>query len=373
MVPGSGYWDKFKVMMAAKQLPDILRSDDDWVGEYFVRDQFMDLTDLVKKDIDTSKFFKDSWIPFMYKGKIYALPFKGDVVGMYYNNKLFKDDGRLRPEGRDHLRAVPRRGAEDDHAEGRQAVHLRLRDPHAVALPADLDLEGRRQPLRQGQDQVDAERPGGDRGPAGLHRPPQQVPRRPFGFGREGRGLRHAVQGGTPGDVGERQLGPAGLPRLAQGGHPRLRRRHAGQGPGEQPDPRDLRGVVDAVLRAEQDGGLGGHEVAQHRQGASDLPRQHRRASRSSRRSPTRTRSCGPTLPKTSRSSSRSWRRPRASPSSCCRAPRWTRKWNRDVEGLFLGTKTAKEAADTFVKDIQETINNEIQYRPYADVDTVTP
>ena len=98
MVPGSGFWDKFKVMMATKQLPDVLRADDDWVGEYFVRGQFLDLTPFVERDIDTSKFWADGWKPFMYEDKIYALPFKGDVVATYYNQDLFDEAGIPYPE-----------------------------------------------------------------------------------------------------------------------------------------------------------------------------------------------------------------------------------------------------------------------------------
>ncbi len=93
MVPGTGYWDKFKVLMASKQLPDILRSDDDWVGEYFVRDQFLDLTDLIKKEVDISKIWKDSWKAFMWKDRIYTLPYKADVVALYYNKKLTRESG----------------------------------------------------------------------------------------------------------------------------------------------------------------------------------------------------------------------------------------------------------------------------------------
>lgn len=96
---GAKFWDKFKVMLAAKTLPWIFRSDDDWVGEYFARNQFYDLTDLTERDLNKGDYFEESWKAFMYKGRVFGIPQNGAVVALYYNKNLFDEVGLPYPAG----------------------------------------------------------------------------------------------------------------------------------------------------------------------------------------------------------------------------------------------------------------------------------
>lgn len=96
---GAKFWDKFKVLLAAKTLPWIFRSDDDWVGEYFARNQFYDLTDLVERDLNKDDYFEESWKAFMYKGRVFGVPENGAVVALYYNKNLFDEAGLSHPSG----------------------------------------------------------------------------------------------------------------------------------------------------------------------------------------------------------------------------------------------------------------------------------
>jgi multiple sugar transport system substrate-binding protein len=372
MVPGSGYWDKFKVMMASKQLPDILRSDDDWVGEYFVRDQFMDLTDLVKRDIDTSKFFKDGWIPFMYKGRIYALPFKGDVVGMYYNNAMFKAAGVADPKAgiayEQFLAAARKMTTEKDgrpytygfgirtqwlypqtwiwraggHIFNKEKTKSILNEPAAVAgLQAYTDLRNK---------------------------------------------WKVAPSASTEKEEGSDTLFKAGRLAMWENGNWGLLAYRDSRKAGtlDFGVAMPVKGPANSLTRATYEG-WSMPSYAQNKEAAwevmkwlsTDKEPQTFLANiaalpiiKSIAYSDAFVRPDTPEdeqvfltiLEKTSRIS-----------EFLLQGAEMDSKWNRDVEGLFLGTKTAKEAADTFVSDIQETINNEIQFRPYADVDTVTP
>jgi len=96
---GGRFWDKFKVMMAGKKVPWIFRADDDWVGEYFARGQFYDLTELVARDLDRGDYFIEAWKAFVYKNRVYGVPFNGAVVALYYNKTLFDEAGLDYPSG----------------------------------------------------------------------------------------------------------------------------------------------------------------------------------------------------------------------------------------------------------------------------------
>jgi multiple sugar transport system substrate-binding protein len=91
------FWDQVKVIAAAGNLPDVMRLDDDWSGEHMIYGNVLDITDRVLKEINPKDFTIHSWIPFVYKGRIYGLPYDAAVDVIYYNVKLFKDAGLTLP------------------------------------------------------------------------------------------------------------------------------------------------------------------------------------------------------------------------------------------------------------------------------------
>jgi multiple sugar transport system substrate-binding protein len=372
MVPGSGYWDKFKVMMASKQLPDILRSDDDWVGEYFVRDQFMDLTDLVKRDIKTADFFADGWKPFMYKGKIYALPFKGDVVGMYYNNKLFKEAGVPDPKAgityEQFLAACQKMTTQKDGRPYTYGFGIRTQwlYPQTWVWRAGGSLfdKGKTRSTLNEAASV-----------AGLQAYTDLRNR-----------YKVAPSASTEKEEGSETLFKAGRLAMWETGNWGLLAYRDSRKAGtlDFGVAMPVKGPANSLTRATYEG-WSMPSYAQNKDAAwevmkwlsTDKEPQVFLANiaalpiiKSIAYSEAFVRPDTPEdeqifltiLEKTSRIS-----------EFLLQGAEVDAKWNRAVEGVFLGTKTAREAADAFVKDIQETIGNEIQYRPYADVDMATP
>ena len=68
------FYAQIKVLAAADNLGDVLRLDDDWTGEHMVYGNVIDLTDRIKKEIKLEDYFLQSWVPFVYKGRIYCVP-----------------------------------------------------------------------------------------------------------------------------------------------------------------------------------------------------------------------------------------------------------------------------------------------------------
>jgi multiple sugar transport system substrate-binding protein len=372
MVPGGGYWDKFKVMMASKQLPDILRSDDDWVGEYFVRDQFMDLTDLVKRDIDTSQFFADGWKPFMFKGKIYALPFKGDVVGMYYNNKLFKEAGLADPK------------AGISYEQFLTAAQKTTRDKDG--RPYTFGIGIRTQWLYP---QTWIWRAGGMLFDKGKTRSTLNEPAAVAGL-QAYTDLRNkykvAPSASIEKEEGSETLFKAGRLAMWETGNWGLLAYRDSRKAGtlDFGVAMPVKGPANSLTRATYEG-WSMPTYAQNKAAAWEVMKWL-----STDKEPQTYLANIAALPIIKKIAySEAFVRPDTPEDEqifltilektsrisefLLQGAEMDAKWNRDVEGLFLGTKTAKEAADMFVKDIQETINAEVQFRPYADMDMATP
>ena len=91
------FWAQVKVLAAADDLTDIMRLDDDWSGEHMVYGNVIDLTDRIKKEIKVEDIYLQAWLPFVYKGRIYGLPYDAAVDVIYYNKNHFKDAGLAEP------------------------------------------------------------------------------------------------------------------------------------------------------------------------------------------------------------------------------------------------------------------------------------
>lgn len=91
------FWPQVKVLAAADNLPDVFRLDDDWSGEHMVYGNVLDLTDRIKKEIKLEDYFLAAWQPFVYKGRIYGVPYDAAVDVIFYNKNHFRDAGLTEP------------------------------------------------------------------------------------------------------------------------------------------------------------------------------------------------------------------------------------------------------------------------------------
>jgi multiple sugar transport system substrate-binding protein len=372
MVPGSGYWDKFKIMMAAKELPDILRSDDDWVGEYFVRGQFMDLTDLVKRDIDTSKMWKDGWKPFMYDSKVYGLPFKADVVALYYNKDLFKTAGVAEP--------------------GRDFDFNRFLE---VAKKTTREKDGRPHTFGTGirtqwlYPQTWVWRSGGNIFNEGKTRSTLNSPEAIRGL-ETYVNLRHvwkvAPSASTEQEEGSETLFRAGRLAMWEAGNWGLKayREQRAAGTLDFGVAMPFRGPANSLTRATYEA-WSMPSYAKNKEAAWEVMKWL-----STDEKPQRFLAEIAAIPIIKEYAySETFNQPATQEDETVflriieessrisefllQGAELSNKWERNVEGLFLGNKTAKEATEAFVADIQKTIDAEKQFRPYANIDMKTP
>ena len=91
------FYSQVKVLAAADNLGDVLRLDDDWTGEHMAYGNVIDLTDRIKKEIKVEDYYLASWLPFVYKGRIYGMPYDAAVDVIYYNKIHFKEAGLAEP------------------------------------------------------------------------------------------------------------------------------------------------------------------------------------------------------------------------------------------------------------------------------------
>jgi multiple sugar transport system substrate-binding protein len=91
------FYAQIKVLAAADNLGDVLRLDDDWTGEHMVYGNVIDLTDRIKKEIKLEDYYLQSWVPFVYKGRIYGVPYDAAVDVIFYNKNHFKEGGLAEP------------------------------------------------------------------------------------------------------------------------------------------------------------------------------------------------------------------------------------------------------------------------------------
>lgn len=91
-IPGN-FYDKMKVLAAAGELPSIIRMDDDWTGEYMAYGFVHPLTDRIEANIDKADFFEEAWKPFLYKGDLYGIPYDAAGSMFFYNKNHFDEAG----------------------------------------------------------------------------------------------------------------------------------------------------------------------------------------------------------------------------------------------------------------------------------------
>ena len=88
------YWDKFMVLQACEQLPDVFYMGTEELTMY--KDKLLDLTDLIKQDSDKIKikdFYPQVMNAFQLNGRQYGIPKNFSTLVLYYNIDLFNKMG----------------------------------------------------------------------------------------------------------------------------------------------------------------------------------------------------------------------------------------------------------------------------------------
>lgn len=97
-IEAAQYDDKLTTMLAGGDKTDILTMKNLLsYSTYATRNQLVDLTDHIKKDIDVEKS-QDMYTHFEIDGKTFAQPYRTDFWVLYYNKKAFDDAGLDYPE-----------------------------------------------------------------------------------------------------------------------------------------------------------------------------------------------------------------------------------------------------------------------------------
>lgn len=91
-IPGD-FYAKMKVIAATGKLSDIIRMDDDWTGEYMSYGFVYPLTDKIEAQIDKADYFAEAWKPFLYKGNLYGIPYDAACSMIFYNKNHFDEAG----------------------------------------------------------------------------------------------------------------------------------------------------------------------------------------------------------------------------------------------------------------------------------------
>lgn len=95
--PGTGtdYETKVRTMLAGGTIPDVIRTNDDFVRFYSVKEQFSDLKPLIERDgIDSSKYFEPIWnFTSQPDGKYTAISLGNQPRVIYYNVDMFEAAG----------------------------------------------------------------------------------------------------------------------------------------------------------------------------------------------------------------------------------------------------------------------------------------
>lgn len=92
---GSDYETKVRTMLAGGTVPDVIRTNDDYVRFYSNKEQFRDLTEYIERDgINPADFFESIWnFPQQPSGAYTAVALGNQPRLIYYNVDMFEEAG----------------------------------------------------------------------------------------------------------------------------------------------------------------------------------------------------------------------------------------------------------------------------------------
>jgi multiple sugar transport system substrate-binding protein len=92
--PDNGMSDKYLIALKQKAGPDIVNLNLDWIAPYAAAGTLQPLDPYVKADqLDTQDFYAGAMSTATYGGKIYALPYRTETHGLFFNKTLFTASG----------------------------------------------------------------------------------------------------------------------------------------------------------------------------------------------------------------------------------------------------------------------------------------
>ena len=87
------YWQKLNATLSAGNPPDVWNTGATYYYEYILRKQLLDLSDLIKRDVDTSDFHKSTMVGLDLEGRYYGLPRDLVFFVTFFNKDLFDQAG----------------------------------------------------------------------------------------------------------------------------------------------------------------------------------------------------------------------------------------------------------------------------------------
>ncbi|WP_304943227.1 sugar ABC transporter substrate-binding protein [Vallitalea guaymasensis] len=99
------YYDNYKVALAGKTAPDIVKIDHVFVQTLGYNDQILELSEFGANDIK-DKFVESAWKANMYQDNVYALPFDANTLALMYNEDLLAKAGKEVPTTYEELKDV---------------------------------------------------------------------------------------------------------------------------------------------------------------------------------------------------------------------------------------------------------------------------
>ena len=92
--PSDGMSDKYLTALTSGNSADLLSVNNEWVSTFAVAKGILNLDEYIKaNDYDMSDFYDGAREGVTVNGSVYALPYRAETHGMFYNVDLFKDAG----------------------------------------------------------------------------------------------------------------------------------------------------------------------------------------------------------------------------------------------------------------------------------------
>lgn len=92
--PSDGMSDKYLTALTSGSGPDLLSINNEWVSTYAMSKGLLNLDDYISKnDYDMSDFYEGAQKGVKFNDSVYALPYRAETHGIFYNQDLFEAAG----------------------------------------------------------------------------------------------------------------------------------------------------------------------------------------------------------------------------------------------------------------------------------------
>ncbi len=92
--PSNGMSDKYLVALTSGSGPDLVSINNEWISTYAAAGGLLNLQSRIDQEkYDLTDFYDGALSGITYDNSIYALPYRAETHGLFYNAQLFKDAG----------------------------------------------------------------------------------------------------------------------------------------------------------------------------------------------------------------------------------------------------------------------------------------